>query len=827
MRGSRILSRTRVNRQLDQIFSHPLTVIRAPMGFGKTTAMREYLREQGMDSIWLSLLGSGGSLAYCWERLTAQIRKRKPDMAERLINLGFPMDISQLAKIVDIICGQTYLRPTLVVVDDYHLIDCSQVANLITLISGEQVENLHIILLARDVLYLPVADLEQRGLCWVVGQKVLQFQIPEAREYFALMEHPTSEEALRSIIRWTGGWISGIYLLLRGAKQGHPVSVNENLDQLLDDNLFSTYDLKTQDFLLKLSFLDAFSTEQVEFIFDSPSAGTQLLALAQGNAFITYSSTLRSYRMADLLREFLQKKARQKGVDPIPIWRSEGYWFLNRGKSVLAYDYLFRAGEIEAVLSDLDRAESNDIHFAQFPQIHKIFDGLPVKVAHRYPLATLRHIRVTALSGPASGREVLSRHLASMAEGFRTATDMDEEQRTLILGEIHNTWIFVAFNDVRAVVEHAREAVRYFNGRFSCVVSNRTEFTYGTPHLLYCYYREQGTLWETAEYLSQNFHTLAQAVEGCGTGSESLVLAEYALETGDFDHVTIYAQKAIYQSRSYGQTSIEICATFVLARLYLYQGRFTEGERLIEQLSAVVSSQDSSVLNTTVELCMGYISSCTGKQTAIPDWLRENHMGTGTFLFQGVAFPCIVCMRAVLLSGDFVRLEVLCQEFQKDFSIYQNLLGFIHNGICAAVAKLNLYGVEAGCKELERALLLASEDNVVMPFAENALGILPMLGKRERFSNIPQAYFDRVVECCEQYQQHVSPLLPVTLSFTLTDREKEVLQLLAQGMKHEEVANRLYISVPTVRYHVQNLYQKLKVNNKVSAIQKAKRLKLI
>ena len=57
--GAKILSRARINRQLDQILTYPLTVLRAPMGFGKTTAVREYFH-----TLWHYLLGSNGSMAY-------------------------------------------------------------------------------------------------------------------------------------------------------------------------------------------------------------------------------------------------------------------------------------------------------------------------------------------------------------------------------------------------------------------------------------------------------------------------------------------------------------------------------------------------------------------------------------------------------------------------------------------------------------------------------------------------------------------------------------------------------------------------------------------
>ena len=453
--GAKILSRSRVNRQLDQIFAYPLTVVRAPMGFGKTTALREYVHAKHLDPIWLSLLGSGGSLAYCWERMNAQIKKKNPQLAQRFMDLGFPKDAPQLAKIVGLVCETEYTEPTLLVIDDYHLIDCQQTADLITLIAGEQVKNLHIVLLTRNTQVLPVADLEQRGLCWVMGQEVLQFRAGEIKDYFALMEYDASEEALQSVGRWTGGWISGIYLVLRGMRQGLPIGRGEDIDQLLELNLYSAYDGETQNFLEKLSWLDAFTPEQVSWVFEDTAASAKLLNLVQGNAFIMYNNTLAAYKMTDLLQEFLQGKARQKGVDPHPLWHRMGLWFLERGKSVLAYDYLCRAGEIETILQDLDRAVGKDIHFAQFPQIHKVFDGLPSETAFRYPLATLRNIRVMALSGPPSSHSMLEEHLQNMERYFLTVKDMDEQRRTLILGEIHNTWIFIAFNDVQQVVAHA------------------------------------------------------------------------------------------------------------------------------------------------------------------------------------------------------------------------------------------------------------------------------------------------------------------------------------------------------------------------------------
>ncbi len=54
----------------------------------------------------------------------------------------------------------------------------------------------------------------------------------------------------------------------------------------------------------------------------------------------------------------------------------------------------------------------------------------------------------------------------------------------------------------------------------------------------------------------------------------------------------------------------------------------------------------------------------------------------------------------------------------------------------------------------------------------------------------------------------------------LTSRELEVLELMAEGFSHKEVAEKLYVSPETIRKHLSNIYGKLKVNNKIAAINK-------
>lgn len=64
-------------------------------------------------------------------------------------------------------------------------------------------------------------------------------------------------------------------------------------------------------------------------------------------------------------------------------------------------------------------------------------------------------------------------------------------------------------------------------------------------------------------------------------------------------------------------------------------------------------------------------------------------------------------------------------------------------------------------------------------------------------------------------------------NYDLSKREIEILEKIAVGKNYQEIADMLFISPKTVRKHIENIYQKLRVHNKVEAINLARKNKLI
>jgi LuxR family maltose regulon positive regulatory protein len=107
--------------------------------------------------------------------------------------------------------------------------------------------------------------------------------------------------------------------------------------------------------------------------------------------------------------------------------------------------------------------------------------------------------------------------------------------------------------------------------------------------------------------------------------------------------------------------------------------------------------------------------------------------------------------------------------------------------------------------------------------------------KRLMKQNVAIDYIERLLAAFRQDEPErlpvpPSPRSPVSSSSLvepLTNRELEILELLAQRLQNKEIADKLFVSVETVKTHLNNIYQKLNVTNRRQAVEKAQTLNIL
>lgn len=827
----RVFRIERIEKILDNIFKYPLTIVSAPMGYGKTTAVRTYLNNKSdIQHSWVSFATSGGNEELFWNKIIHSLGDINPEIEIQLNRLSFPLDAKQLYTFIQSIKEIIKNKVTVLVIDDYHIIENDKnIGNMLELVIQEDIPKLYVVLISRMRPKFNHINLVSKGLCYYIGKNALTLTFDEIKDYFKFMNFKVDEDDLQKIYQYTNGWVSAVYLMLLGVKQGFPVNENSNINQLVEENIFFTLNKETQETLLYLSIFNDFTLSQASYVLENPDVFIILDKLLEQNAFLEFDMPEGVYKFHNVLLDYLRRKTHNCNINMSEICYKAGKWYFEQGNIAEAFDYYHRAGKVEELFEQIDRSDFIEISYIGYKLQQKIY-SLDKNLCIKFPFLFLQIACNFIVTGEMKivmqGVEIVN----TMKKYFSKDTNMDCDLKNRILGELEVITILIVFNDVQKMVEHAEKAYEFLKGGISCVILKHDEFTFGIPHFLYTYYKEPGKLKETLNFLVDGFPP--PIFDCCGYGCELVALAEYALETGNYKAVEQYAQKAKYKAFTKNQVGIILDANFTLMRLSLVEGNYKKAKEILTNTKdkfanswSIMTNRNYAVYSATLDLMEGYLYGCRKNVKMIPKWLRDGEFESNAFMLNGMAFPCIIYGKSIMLSKNWLKLEVLCESFKESYNIFQNQLGLLHNLIYESVAKYELYGMEEGIKILVLALKSAELDGIMLPFAENCDFILPMLYEIRNRDDIELSYFNTVIEFCESYSKSLRTVL--ISDEILTSREVQVLKLLEQGLTQRQIANELYVSISTVKRYLESIYEKLGVNNKTIAIKNAKEMCII
>ncbi len=814
MKNTRFLKRDRINKILSVVYDYPLTILEAPMGYGKTTAVRNFIEAENLKPFWFTFPDLSNSEEVFWSKFADEIIKIDAKAGLALKSSGIPSDAPQMEKVLQFLSDAISEKKFFMVLDDYYLARDIGLKKLIIQLAREELDGLHILLITRDTADIEFVELLSKGLCCILSRQHLKFTVPEITDYCRMMLDGITDEDLEKIYEYTDGWISLIYIILLGLENGFPVGMSTTMEGMIEKTLFSPYSRDIQDFLMKLSFMEDFTAEQAIFVTENMNAKPALKKLNRENAFIYYDEKSRTYKIHTVFLDYLRLNQNFTVEEVYRLYNRLGDWYIEKKEFQRAYGYWNKAGHVERVLTHMNNPQNIRDQLIKFDSADAMFNSIPRDVLFRYPLAYLLYIFQSIIQCKHNPVMGWKERLDELQLYYEQSDGIEENYRNRILGETLIVKKFTHFNHFVEMTASDKEIIRLLKGQNSCIMLRSYIFTYGSPQYLYIYFRDAGSFRELSDILSK-YIEFKSFSNGCGTGSDSLALAEYALETGDFNNVEQNCLRAMEKAETMSQISIIICARFSLIRLRVIQGRIAEALGLLEQMQRDNEKNNKPFPNTTFDLCKGYIFASICQPERIPSWLQIGDMTAASLYYQGIGYNYLVHGKAVMASKNYLKLEALTGQFEKAFSVFSNRLGFIHNLIFKAVSLCNLSGTSTGTAVLEAALNEARIDNIIMPFVESAPHIIEMLQLIVR-DKPGDEYANRIFALCRKYERTIKEQAyhPITLS----KREIDILSLTAEGLRRKEIASRLCISEETAKTHFRNIYQKLGASSKISAV---------
>ncbi len=821
---AKLLHRRRIDQLLAGIFDVPLLVLLSSMGYGKTTAVRQFLNSQKhMNYCWFPLCTDEDDGEWMWRKFCHSLEEVNGELAKSLAEYGLPKNNVDRERILGLF-KNSLTEPLIMVIDDYHENKSPEMDQLITYLAKAAVKDLHLMLISRFRPKLSVEELALKGYCLQIAQDQFAFNESETAQLFLENGFSLSAHELEALHENNEGWAAAIYLsLLRYAEDGR-ISDIKDITRLIKTAVFDKFDLEVQTILIKLSLLDAFDLKGAVYVTGNPKAGKIILNLANNHCFIRYDAKNEAYVIHAILKAVLQELLAIDDLDREALLTRCGDWCRENKSVIEAISFYTASRNYEGILAVFDRPGSTK-YFLQAPQIViRAFQEMPGEVKWAYPYAYLTYVYCYLV-------RYNSREGARMfyeAKGYYEAQEnLGDKDR--IMGEIALIESFLHYNDLSGMIHYHKKACLNFAGS-SSRIAYHSIVTFGAPHVLFHYHKDIGKLREKTELLEKDACYYIQAANGCGTGFEYTAWAEYYLETGDLDKAELFAHKGILKARTRAQTSLVICATLCLARVSALKGKRPQACALLEGLRSEVEASRSSIMLDSYDIALSELYGILGYSERIPQWLQERDIDQCAIYRQGSeVIYRVMCMGAAL-RRSYRELEIIAETMGQACRTYNYLFGHIYAGIYDAIAKYYGHSPGKAAESLQQAIDLAMPDGIVTPFAENLGELAPVL---EEIQGIQKSEWLKKV-----YRlggKHLMPAAPKdrpnpiedNSAVRLSRRESDVLALIGEGYKQAEIAKELCLSPNTVRRHLQNVYKKLEVDNKVMALKKAGKLNIL
>ena len=818
-----LLKRKALLKKHEDILSYPLTLGIASMGFGKTVAARYFLESKEVNHIWISIESKESSKEYIWDMITKQISGPAPELGKQLRTLGFPQSVGVRDKIIDIIENSAYLKKMVVVFDDYHNLDSPEVDNLIERLVRRNIKGLNLLILTRTIPDFNIQELELKAYCCRISSLDYELTIDEIKEYFSKNNIKLSNREIDKIYKISEGWITAVYLLFENYKKTQLIEFKQDIEKLIEKTVMQRYESVEVEILRILSIVDKFTAKQAKYILKNDKIDDLLYDLSVENAFIRYDGQEKTFRFHNIFRNYIKKYTKLKSKDDHDKYiKRIGKWYVNNDDVITGINYFLKINEYDLVLKEFEKKRINIIFDNNKKFVISTFNIIPEKYKYNKPKAYLAYIGFyTTNIDSTEGLKLLDR----FEKDFKIDEAFDNKDRKQIKGEIELIKAYAEFNNPWKMRKRLKRANELFD-EGSIIADDKKIITFGSPHGLYLYYCEKGNLKSIMECAVEMFDYYTDLASGCGKGFDDLIKAEYYLEIGNLDEASILSYKALFKAENLNQEEVVISAKFNLARTKILQGKFKDALNILEELKKESKNCSAAILLSTYDLVVSYINSLLKRYHEFPDWIKDGEMDISQILYQGMGYNYIVYGKYLLNRKEYIRLDVLCDELDEIFKASGNIIGKIHTNIFRGISCMNLYNSEKAAKYLNKALLLGESDGITTIFVEYGESIIDIMKiMLEKYEN--KEYIKEIIGGIEDYIENLNKYINIKNDLEkITDREKQVLELIVKGYTNKEIAEELYIAEVTVRKNITSIYKKLKVKGRASAVRKSMELGL-
>lgn len=848
-----------------------LVVIRAPAGFGKTSMMLQYKRALTIMKVrtaWITL-----------DRADNDITRLLQCVASAVAHmLHAPSSVSSdSAALLEIFAQLWQFKgPFVLFVDEYEIIQEESVQDLVRQIIEGMPRGSQVVIGSRNVPSLPLGRMRARAQLLEIDAEQLRFTLEESHEYLTVKRGLDLAPAdVQRLHGKTEGWIAGLWLasaaLARTGTKSDFISrfsgSNLHVADYLSEDILNLQTLEVRDFLLRTSILQTLSPQLCRALVPEVDADAVLRQLENDNILITrIAGEDRSYRYHSLFAGFLRTHLERERPDEVPLLhRKASAWFAARHRAVPAIEHALDGGDLKTALTMLASHGVSLLKAGRLQLLARWFDNIPSPDLAPHP--KLRMIQAWALcftKGPLDAMDLLQRsslnicpdrsiqrHLLAMQVVFHSLLDQPEEAYTLGMANLPgerssdvfaDATLLSVLTDVSSAKNQPAQAQLMMDrlraldgGKIGAINEMHSQAAEGAIALF------EGRMHEaTARFRIAISTTLPSDASLTGGNAWAGVLYATAIyESNDLEQAADLLRVYVPLARQVGLPDHVILGYRMLTRIAFSAGEVDRAFRLLADLESIGHERrlprvvaSARLERARLQLLQGHAQPAKDELERASDGAIWAPFAQLRLLANDVDYPELAGLRWEVLAGNprsaLPRLETewraayTARRLHRALKLRLLMAVAHHQADESRLAITTLDEVLRGCQR-DGFMRLIVDEGIAVGLLVQSVFERHRLGADASRNDAYIVWLQRVLQAfgplpaIELDDSRPKPV-DAYLADPLTPRELDVLRLLAEGYSNQALADKLQISLSTVRTHMRSIHSKLGVKSRLQAV---------
>lgn len=787
--------------------------------------------------------------------------------------------------------SKTYLQPACLVLDDTHLVNNAVIYECLLYFVEHLTRNLRLVLIGRSDPPLPLGRLRASCRVLEIRAADLRFSLAESQDFLnRVMGLPLSQDRVKRLEARTEGWIAGLQLASLAMQGWIQDQGSEEIDAFIEafsgddryildylvEEVLSRLPEETQTFLLQTSILDRMCGPLCDAVTGLPAGKSQAL-LEQSereNLFLIPLDTHRQwYRyhhlFSDLLRNRSERLDGRKAKEAVEaLHHRAAVWFGSHGYNDSAICHALASGDLEMAAQLIQQSGETAWFKGEFTTLLRQLFAVPQEIRVAEPRLGILLGWCVTLSGQLDSLAAAEAELDVIEARLRPASelpvDSSPDAETFgMLCTVRGVMASVFHNDDKAALEWAQLALRclpetnlVWRGAATLSIGHAYNARGDVPRSL-AMYTEAISLNQAAGnphlalrsaiYRIMQLYFAGQMTRAIQEIQDLLPATNLLSEAGQPTFVGAHFTSCLirYEWNQLTLAREDVEQVIRLGERWNNQGVIILGliyqvfiDLALEDVQGVETALDAArrLVHENEQSARMYAKDIDALQALV--WLKRDQIELACSWAGRQAFPeepapsrnihSAVLARVLIRSGQADQALRYLLKARCVLEAHGQITALMEILVLQALALYELGQFETAIQPLQLALEKGEGEGFLRIFLNEGQPLAELLKVAQpRLPECQQEYTKKLIFAFHATMRASQPAASPTLIEPLTAREIEVLRLIQAGLSNREIADKLYLTLNTVKVHVKNIFAKLDVESRTQAVRRTEELGLI